>query len=216
MGNCTSSLDNVWSFPIVEKEFEEQEQDVIAVKSCACSHKTVETNDEKYFKVSQLFSELRTEYDKHIARQNLGLSDSDSLLWGNLKGTLENQKDLITFVNNTIQEQVNLIKSDYNSKILELLNKINNSLSELEIFFGESLDNLDSTNEMTFTTGAYESNIIIITPNNNTKFYIGGIEGGFILQAAEYYVKNVRYYIYKSTYTNLGATTITLKYGETS
>jgi hypothetical protein len=42
--------------------------------------------------------EYRTELEKAKVRKNLGISDSDNLQWGNIKGFVEEQKDLVTYV----------------------------------------------------------------------------------------------------------------------
>ena len=42
--------------------------------------------------------EYRTELERAKARKNLGIADSQSLLWGNIEGTIEAQKDLVQYV----------------------------------------------------------------------------------------------------------------------
>lgn len=59
-----------------------------------------------FFKVNNLFGELLTNADKQIARNNLGIPEDSSLYWGNLKGYLTDQKDLIKFVNAVSEEKV--------------------------------------------------------------------------------------------------------------
>ncbi len=53
------------------------------------------------FKVENLFSELVNEYERAIARQNLGIGDSQTLNWGNIKGNIRNQEDLKDYVFNS-------------------------------------------------------------------------------------------------------------------
>lgn len=58
-----------------------------------------------FFKIDNLFAELLTEYQKTIARRNLGIADDNSLFWGNIKGLLENQTDLKSFINNRVKKE---------------------------------------------------------------------------------------------------------------
>lgn len=50
------------------------------------------------FKRENLFSELVNEYERAIARQNLGIGDSQTLNWGNIKGNIQNQEDLTRYI----------------------------------------------------------------------------------------------------------------------
>lgn len=56
-----------------------------------------------YFKIDNLFSEIWTEAQRSLARQNLGISDTIALKWGNIKGTITQQKDLCDYVQNYMQ-----------------------------------------------------------------------------------------------------------------
>lgn len=51
----------------------------------------------KVFRVDNLLNELQTENQKRIARLNLGIADSDSLNWGNIRGNIHDQADLVAF-----------------------------------------------------------------------------------------------------------------------
>lgn len=42
--------------------------------------------------------EFRTELEKSKVRKNLGIADAASLLWGNIQGTIEEQEDLVKYV----------------------------------------------------------------------------------------------------------------------
>ena len=74
-----------------------------------------------FFKVDNLLGEILTEAQKTIARKNLGIADDSSLFWGNIKGYIENQKDIKSYINNTI-------KKETKSKIAELLETSENVL----------------------------------------------------------------------------------------
>ena len=58
-----------------------------------------------FFKIDNLFGELLTEYQKTIARDNLGISQDSNLYWGNIKGFIENQRDVKSFINKVSQEE---------------------------------------------------------------------------------------------------------------
>lgn len=53
------------------------------------------------FKQENLFSELANEYERAIARQNLGIGDAQTLNWGKIKGNIHNQEDLREYVFNS-------------------------------------------------------------------------------------------------------------------
>ena len=58
-----------------------------------------------FFKIDNLFGELWSEAQKTIARKNLGIADDNNLFWGNIKGYIENQKDVKTFINNSVKKE---------------------------------------------------------------------------------------------------------------
>jgi len=47
---------------------------------------------------NNFLSEYRTELEKAKVRKNLGIADEASLIWGNIDGTIEEQKDLIQYI----------------------------------------------------------------------------------------------------------------------
>ena len=55
-----------------------------------------------YFLVDNAFSELQDEYQRKKARKNLGITESgeisQSTEWGNIKGDIKKQEDLVQFV----------------------------------------------------------------------------------------------------------------------
>ena len=58
-----------------------------------------------FFKVDNLLGEIWTEAQKTIARKNLGISDDNTLFWGNIKGQIENQKDVKSYINNSVKKE---------------------------------------------------------------------------------------------------------------
>lgn len=70
---------------------------------CNSSNSTSCSGQSKYFQVINLFSELTSSYQKKLARQNLGILDSQLFKWGNITGDLSKQIDLCNFVNAAIK-----------------------------------------------------------------------------------------------------------------
>lgn len=71
------------------------------------------------FQKENLFSELTDEYQRTIARINLGIADEYALKWGNIKGNLSNQKDLYTFVTDSIAFDINKVIDEINLKLAQ-------------------------------------------------------------------------------------------------
>ena len=59
--------------------------------------------------------EYRTELEKAKVRKNLGIADEQSLLWGNIEGHIEEQKDVIDYIK-TMQEYT----TDLNGSVTNL------------------------------------------------------------------------------------------------
>lgn len=70
-------------------------------------------SDPTYFKITNLFNELKTEIEKADARYNLGIPDDFQLKWGNITGYIENQKDLTNYLNNFIIIYRNELQHDF-------------------------------------------------------------------------------------------------------
>lgn len=69
-----------------------------------------------FLKVSNFLCEFRTEVDKARARFNLGIPDEYNFNWGNIKGTVTDQQDLV----NVLNQQ----KNDYTAKYQDALSRI--------------------------------------------------------------------------------------------
>lgn len=180
----------------------------LPVKSCSVGSEIACTDKSGFFKVSNLFAELKTDYEKYIARTNLGVATDALLTWGNLKGSVTNQTDLVTF----IAEQLSMSKRDVLEIVEKQIEELDAQSSITAIYYGPNLDTMYLSNSTTFTTGDYTDNIYIVSPKYPTHFYVNGLEGGFD------FVKTVTkdsktFYVYKSTNTKLGTTEITVKYG---
>lgn len=191
-----------------------------------CEECKVPDSSSEYFRIENRFAELKTDLDKLIARQNLGISDEYSLIWGNIKGNIHNQTDLIEFLQNSFSLQ----ERDFYDKIYSELQKyIDEALENFgggggsttpsvqpTIYFGPDKDNLSVSRSYTFTTGDYPGHIYVYAPNANCSFKVNGFEGGFV-NTGSYIIKdNERYYEYMSYNIGLGITTITVQYGHSS
>lgn len=81
--------------------------------------------------------EYRTELERAKVRKNLGIADEQSLLWGNIDGTIEEQKDLVRYVeqkwqyDNDIAENIHTVKDalDY---ALYYISKYEDNTEEIE------------------------------------------------------------------------------------
>lgn len=180
----------------------------LPVKSCSLGSNIVCPDKTGFFKIDNLFAELKTEYDKTVARSNLGIATEDLLNWGNLKGNLANQSDLVTF----IAERLSMSKQEILTIVEAQIEELDAQSSITTVYYGPSLDSMSLSNSTTFTTGDYEGNIYVVSPKFPTHFYVNGLEGGFdFVQAVT--KDSQTFYAYKSTNTKLGITDITVKYG---
>lgn len=60
-----------------------------------------------YLLRENFLNEFRSEVDKAKVRSHLGIPDEFDLSWGNIRGTIENQKDLINLINTLIDQKLN-------------------------------------------------------------------------------------------------------------
>ena len=83
--------------------------------------------------------EYRTELEKAKVRKNLGIADEQSLLWGNISGTIELQKDLVQYI-----EQ----KWTYTSDVAEGINTVKDALDYALYFISEYESNTEAIEEL--------------------------------------------------------------------
>ena len=67
-------------------------------QECSCT----QGSPDIYFKIKNCFSELTSEVQKANARYNLGIGDKWNLKWGNITGFIENQADLVQYLDKFI------------------------------------------------------------------------------------------------------------------
>lgn len=76
--------------------------------------------------------EYRTELEKAKVRKNLGIADEQSLLWGNIEGHIEEQKDVIDYIK-TMQEYT----TDLNGSVTNVKEALDYVLEFVTTFKGE-------------------------------------------------------------------------------
>lgn len=114
--------------PIVLEESTELSDDSICVvDNCDVANKYGCQDQNGYFTISNLFSELTDDYQRETAKKNLGIASLNNLIWGNISGNLVNQKDLYNFVT----EEVKTSSGDLIAQINEKLNSLTTNVSDL-------------------------------------------------------------------------------------
>lgn len=131
------------------------------------------TGGDDGFQKENLFSELTDEYQRTIARINLGIADEYALKWGNIKGNLSNQKDLYTFVTDSIAFDINKVIDEINLKLAQWA-------CEIEIRFKNKADifspNFAGTPTTTLPLMTDNSNRIASTEWVNAKIAAASID----------------------------------------
>lgn len=124
--------------------------------------------------------EYRTELERAKVRKNLGIADDQSLLWGSIDGTIEEQKDLINYIeskykyNNEISEDIVDVKTALNY-VIEFVNKYKTNdaavaeLQENVIEINSEIDDLDELIQTNITDIEQLENSIITINSAITK-----------------------------------------------
>lgn len=86
---------------------------------------------EEFFAIKNLFSELTDDYQRAIIRQNLGIADDASLLWGKIQGNLSNQQDLVKFIQEIAGADSDEIITQLNLKLKYWTQQIENKIESL-------------------------------------------------------------------------------------
>lgn len=94
--------------------------------------------------------EYRTELERAKVRKNLGIADEYSLLWGNIDGTIEAQKDLVQYV-----EQ----KWSYTSDVSENINTVKDALDYALFFISQYEANTEEIEEIRIDLGNIRTSI---------------------------------------------------------
>ena len=119
-----STQDTVFIEPI---KVEDQEE-VDTCNDCV-SQSYGEWDSLGYFKKENYLSELASEYERALARKNLGIADNYSMIWGNISGNIMNQHDLINWVEEYYTTNINRIVTDLNEVLNAWEQNINTELA---------------------------------------------------------------------------------------
>lgn len=82
---------------------------------------------------TKYLSEFRTELEKAKVRKNLGIADDASLLWGNIDGVIEDQKDLINFIDTKWE-----YSSDLSDEIIDIKSGLDYAIKYVSTFKSDS------------------------------------------------------------------------------
>lgn len=109
---------------------------------------------EKYFKIKNYFSELKTEVEKANARLNLGIGDAWNLKWGNITGFIENQTDLTQYLDKFIQvfkqditQAINDLQTELEQKIQEQIDLLEEDRKTVEALIQQLVDFKEEINQ---------------------------------------------------------------------
>lgn len=93
-----------------------------------------------FLQTHNYLGEYKSEVDKARVRENLGIPDEYTLYWGNMKGNIANQEDLIQLINevrqglnNTYSVQISTLQDNVSSLISAQLRQNNDIASCLEV-----------------------------------------------------------------------------------
>lgn len=127
--------DDVYSLDLLPDEPQEDIDHVWVEGDCDVSRVYGTPNPDGSFKLENLFSELSDEYQREVARQNLGIGSAYAMLWGNISGNLINQTDLYNFVNTTVINKWDIVVTELNTLLAGWAIDIRTSLAQkAEIF----------------------------------------------------------------------------------
>lgn len=113
-GNLVSEL---LDCPLENVVVFENEFAVLEEECDTCDPADYYKREENYFKIINLFSELSNEYERAIARRNLGVADEYTLVWGNIHGNIINQTDLYELISNLEISKFNNLIDELNIRL---------------------------------------------------------------------------------------------------
>lgn len=112
---------------------------------------------------NNFLGEYRTELERAKVRKNLGITDENSVIWGNIDGTLEEQKDLINYI-----EQKYSYSTELNPEITTVREALDYAFEFITNFKSES-DAIESlTNQLKIVINNVSK--LETTVQNNTEF----------------------------------------------
>lgn len=163
---------------VIRKQPEEEEDQICIKDDCDASNYYGCPGEGRSFTVENLFSELTDNYQREVARQNLGIASAYAMLWGNIKGNLLNQKDLCTFVDDSISSNANDLIDEINLKLAQWACEIREDLDrkaniDSPAFTGTPTTTLPSLNDSSkriASTEWVQALVSSIRPNKAVKY----------------------------------------------
>ena len=114
-------------------------------ESCGIEEYYGDPSKDGYFLKENLFSELTDDYQRAIARFNLGIAEEYALKWGNITGNLENQEDLANYINSKfegyIQDYVDSMNSLLENWAVEIRLDLDNMIRKDRVVDNNDLGN---------------------------------------------------------------------------
>ncbi len=142
--------ENEIRIPIIDykpKGDAEEEECLPLQTNCGVNNYYGDASPEDYFVRKNLFSELVSDYQRAIARFNLGIGEEYSLVWGNITGSIANQEDLYELIENYWKDRA----EDYNFDIHEFIRDLNKTLEDFIAEVNFSLRNKANIHSPKFT-----------------------------------------------------------------
>ena len=100
----------------INQELEETDENC---ETCNPADFYGDTYVNKTFNRDNLFSELTSDYERAIARKNLGIAEEFSLTWGNISGNFRHQEDLYNFIVDSTAININELIGEINLKLTQ-------------------------------------------------------------------------------------------------
>lgn len=119
---------NVFTIDRIQTNFETPSEEPILVHEDCDVSRTYGDGDSDSFKKSNLFSELVDDYQRSIARNNLGIADKYSLTWGAITGNIIQQIDLNNLIISQIAVYENALIDEINLALARWAVEINTEL----------------------------------------------------------------------------------------
>ena len=122
----TQPEDSIYTIDLHQTSIETPSEEPILVhQDCDVSRFYGDPYADGAFKLSNLFSELVDEYQRSVARKNLGVADKYSLTWGVISGNVLQQTDLVNFLNENISSEINQLINELNLVLVQWANDLN-------------------------------------------------------------------------------------------
>lgn len=150
----------------------------------------------QYLEKSNYLSEFLTSWEKHLVRQNLGISDSFAIAWGNIEGNLLNQKDLYKFVNDQIESSKEEIFKEIEDKLANVTPSVSSDINANPSYVTPEGNDIIVT--WSYPTEITEQSINGIPLNNSVRTYTFANQTKAFTITLQYVSSGVTNTLYKS------------------